>query len=101
MYHSPPEGLLRWTGSRHFGDPEIEKWIGRWSPELVLTGHIHQSPFTESGSWIDRVGETRLFNAGNQIGSEPAHIEIDLDRDVARWVSLAGVEEETLATAVQ
>ena len=92
-YHSPPEGLLSWTGSRHFGDPVLLEWVDRWNPDLVLTGHIHQSPFTSEGSWIDHVGSTWFFNAGKQIGAVPARIEIDLDGGAARWVSLAGVED--------
>lgn len=96
VYHSPPQGLLSWTGSKHFGDPALAEWIGRWGPDLVLSGHIHQSPFTTDGSWVDRVGSTWLFNAGKQIGDVPARIEIDLDVGKARWVSLAGEEVQAL-----
>lgn len=96
VYHSPPEGPLSWTGSRHFGDTAIREWVERWQPDLVLCGHIHQAPFSAAGSWVDRIGSTWLFNAGMQIGRTPARIEIDLERSAARWVSLMGTEEISL-----
>lgn len=96
VYHSPPEGPLSWTGSRHFGDTAVREWIDRWQPDLVMCGHIHQAPFSEEGSWVDRVGSTWLFNAGTQIGPTPSRIEIDLGRSEARWISLLGTEETSL-----
>ena len=59
-------------------------------------GHIHEAPFKSGGSWVDRVGDTWLFNAGRQIGDVPATIEIDFDRRTARWASLAGIEDRDL-----
>jgi Icc-related predicted phosphoesterase len=97
VYHSPPEGPLAWTGSRHFGDPVVADWIERWQPTAVLTGHIHQAPFTDAGSWVDRVGSTWLFNAGKQLGPVPAHVTIDLDGAVASWTGLTGSEQRSLA----
>jgi Icc-related predicted phosphoesterase len=96
VYHSPPHGPLAWTGSRHFGDPIVSEWIERWRPTAVLTGHIHQAPFTPDGSWIARSGSTWLFNAGKQIGPVPAHIELDFDQATARWVGLTGHEDRAL-----
>ena len=96
VYHSPPHGPLAWTGSKHFGDPVIAGWIERWRPTAVLMGHIHQAPFTPDGAWLDRLGPTWLFNAGKQVGPVPAHIEIDLDEAVARWISYQGTDEREL-----
>jgi Icc-related predicted phosphoesterase len=96
VYHSPPHGPLAWTGSQHFGDPVLAGWIERWRPTAVLTGHIHQAPFTPDGSWCTTVGETWLFNAGKQIGPVPAHIELDLEAGTARWASYLGVDERRL-----
>lgn len=96
VYHSPPEGPLSWTGSRHFGDPVIADWVARWRPAAVLSGHIHQAPFTDAGSWIDRLGSTWLFNAGKQIGPVPAHISLDLDAATACWTGLTGHDERSL-----
>ncbi len=96
VYHSPPEGPLAWTGSRHYGDPVIAGWVDRWRPTAVLTGHIHQAPFTDAGSWIDHLGSSWLFNAGKQIGPVPAHITIDLDSSTASWTGLTGSEQRSL-----
>jgi len=59
---------------------------------MVLTGHIHQSPFRQGGSWVDRIGETWVFNSGRQIGPVPCHIVIDTEACSATWMSLAGTE---------
>ena len=91
VYHAPPEGLLSWTGKRHYGDALLPTLIARHRPTVVLCGHIHEAPFKAAGSWIDRIGDTWLFNAGRQIGDVPARIEIDFDRKAARWISLAGL----------
>ena len=96
VYHSPPHGPLAWTGTRHYGDPVIAEWIERWSPTAVLTGHIHQAPFTADGGWAEQLGDTWLFNAGKQPGPVPSHIELDLSEGTARWVSYLGTEERRL-----
>jgi Icc-related predicted phosphoesterase len=96
VYHAPPEGLLSWTGKRHFGDLVLPQLIARHAPDAVLCGHIHEAPFKSGGCWVDRIGDTWLFNAGNQIGEVPAHVEIDLEQRIARWSSLAGEEERAL-----
>jgi len=96
VYHAPPLGPLSWTGKRHYGDVVLAELIGRHSPTAVLCGHIHEAPFKRDGSWVDRIGETWLFNAGRQIGDVPARIEIDFGAPAARWISLAGVEERAL-----
>lgn len=96
VYHAPPEGPLSWTGKRHFGDAALPELIARHSPTAVLCGHIHEAPYRKGGSWIDRVGDTWLFNAGNQIGDIPARIEIDFDTASARWITAEDIEERTL-----
>jgi Icc-related predicted phosphoesterase len=93
VYHAPPgESPVSWAGQRHFGDAELLRWIRTYQPDLVLTGHIHQSPFRAGGSWVDRIGSTWVFNAGRQIGPCPAHMIIDLAEAAATWFSLAGPE---------
>ena len=96
VYHAPPESALSWTGKRHFGDAFLKKLVQRHSPTAVMCGHIHEAPFKQGGSWIDRDGATWLFNAGRQIGDVPARIEIDFTASTARWISLAGIEERAL-----
>ena len=96
VYHAPPEGVLSWTGKRHYGDAVLPELVKRYSPTAVLCGHIHEAPFRTGGSWVDRIGETWLFNAGRQIGDVPARVEIDFTQQAARWISLAGIEEKAL-----
>lgn len=96
VYHAPPTGLLSWTGKRHYGDAVLAELVRRYSPTAVLCGHIHEAPFKTGGSWVDRIGDTWLFNAGRQIGDVPARIEIDFARAEARWISLAGLENRAL-----
>jgi Icc-related predicted phosphoesterase len=100
VYHWPPTSSpTSWTGKRHYGDPDLEGWIAEFAPDIVLTGHVHQSPFKPEGSWIDRIGSTWVCNAGNQIGQVPARIEIDLEANEAVWESMLGVEVQPLGGA--
>ena len=88
IYHSPPEGSpVSWTGRKSAGDRTLTAWIRRFSPDLVLSGHIHNAPFYADGAWIDRLGNSWVVNAGRQIGPTPSHIIIDFDEMTARWVS--------------
>jgi Icc-related predicted phosphoesterase len=101
VYHWPPlDSPTCWTGQRNYGDADLVGWMDEHRPDVVLTGHVHQSPFRSDGSWVDRIGETWVFNAGHQIGPVPAHIELDLEENWARWVSLMGTEEVTLTDLV-
>ena len=62
-------------------------WIERFTPDIVLTGHVHQAPFVPDGGWVDRIGTTWVFNPGQQPGPAPARIEIDLGVGTAVWTS--------------
>lgn len=96
-YHAPPDDSpTSWTGKRHYGDADLGRWIEQHEPSLVVCGHVHQSPFASAGSWADRIGSTLVVNAGRQIGPVPCRIELDTDAGVARWTSLAGVQERAL-----
>ena len=98
VYHWPPVGSPTcWTGRKEYGDPDVLAWIQEFSPDLVLTGHVHQAAFTEDGSWVDRIGDTWVFNAGHQIGRIPARVELDLDDGSACWVSMMGEERVDLS----
>lgn len=91
IHHAPPQGSpTSWAGKKAVGDSSLFEWIGRHRPDLVLCGHIHNAPFYAEGSWIDRIGETWVFNPGRQIGPVPTHIEFDLEALEARWRSLEG-----------
>jgi len=91
IHHAPPEGArTSWSGRKFIGDQALRGWIDRFQPDMVFSGHIHNSPFYADGSWIDRLGRTWVFNPGRQIGSQPATITLDLDAMTAEWNSQEG-----------
>jgi len=91
IHHAPPDkSPISWGGARYFGDAELAQWIGEYQPDIVFCGHVHQSPFVKDGSWVDRIGNTWVFNAGQQFGAPPTHIIIDTDEGEALWFSSAG-----------
>jgi Icc-related predicted phosphoesterase len=97
IYHAPPDNSsTSWVGKRFIGDSELNKWIEQYQPDLVVTGHIHESPFKTDGSWTDQIGKTWVFNAGSHIGDVPAHIILDLEKMSAEWYSLAGSDSRQL-----
>jgi Icc-related predicted phosphoesterase len=102
VYHAPPDqSPVSWAGKQHFGDSYLRDWINRYQPDMVLTGHIHQSPFKPDGSWVDRIGATWVFNPGRQIGPVPTQVIIDTDKGEAIWLSLAGAQRVGLAEPLQ
>ena len=61
MAHVPPDGTrVSWVGRRYFGDAVLTEWIAEYEPDIVLSGHVHQSPFRKGGSWVDKLGNTWL-----------------------------------------
>jgi Icc-related predicted phosphoesterase len=89
IHHAPPDNSpVSWTGKKFAGDAELVRWIGQYRPDIVLSGHIHNSPFYPEGSWIDRLGDCWVMNPGRQIGPLPSFIELDLEAMTARWISL-------------
>ncbi len=89
VYHSPPDDSpTSWSGTRHFGDDVLNGFIDRHRPDLVLAGHVHESPFRTDGSWNDRIGDTLILNAGRQLGQVPAHIVIDTALGNVDWWSI-------------
>jgi len=91
IYHFPPDGSpVSWTGERHIGDADLNGWVDQHQPDLVLTGHIHESPFKPGGSWAARLGETWVLNAGHEWGPVPAHVLVDTDAGTAEWWSATG-----------
>lgn len=97
IYHYPPDlSQVSWTGRRHIGDADLRGWIDHYQPDVVLTGHIHDAPFRDGGSWIDRVGPTWVMNSGVQPGPIPPHVSIDLAAGYAEWWSPYGTGAEQL-----
>jgi len=102
VHHAPPaDSPTSWAGSRSQGDIELVQWIEAYRPDFVLSGHVHQSPFTRDGSWFDRIGETWVFNAGHQFGSPPTFIALDLNAGMAFWLSAAGEQYIDLNAPLQ
>jgi Icc-related predicted phosphoesterase len=93
VHHAPSDkSPTSWTGSRYFGDAPLLEWITQYQPDMVFSGHVHQSPFIKDGSWVDRIGATWVFNVGQQLGAPPAHIVFDMDNEEAVWMSAAGIQ---------
>lgn len=92
-HHAPPRNSpTSWSGKQSFGDADLVAWIAQYSPDLVISGHIHQAPFVSDGSWVDRIGKTWVFNSGRQYGAPPAYIVFDTTIGEAVWISAMGVQ---------
>ncbi len=91
VYHSPPDvSPTSWGGSRHYGDDVLNRLVARHAPSVVLTGHVHDSPFRPDGSWHDRIGDTLVLNAGRHVGPVPAHVILDTSSGSVEWWSSFG-----------
>jgi len=89
VHHAPPANSpTSWGGKRFFGDVELVQWIQTYQPSIVISGHVHQSPFVPDGSWFDRLGDTWVFNAGLQPGRPPVYIVLDIEAGTAFWLSV-------------
>ena len=101
VYHAPPAGSpTSWGGQRSYGDVELMEWINLYRPAFVFSGHVHQSPFCQGGSWVDRIGSTWVFNAGYQIGPTPAYVILDSDDRTVMWLSTSRWEVAKLDEAL-
>jgi Icc-related predicted phosphoesterase len=97
LHHAPPDASpVSWTGKTHFGDAQLNASIAEYNPHFVFSGHVHDSPFRKSGSWIDKIGETWIFNPGREMSAQPPHIVLDLHTLRATWQSSMGTEEVDL-----
>jgi Icc-related predicted phosphoesterase len=97
LYHAPPAGtVLCNDGRRIFADEALATWIAEYEPDMVLSGHIHQAPWVEGGSWHDRLGQTLVFNAGKQNGKVPPHIMFDTEAGTAEWFGVFSDESISL-----
>ncbi|CCD91247.1 conserved hypothetical protein [Bradyrhizobium sp. ORS 375] len=102
VHHAPPANSpVSWGGKRFFGDTELEGFIARHGPAMVISGHVHQSPFIKDGSWFDRLGETWVFNTGRQPGRPPTYMVLDTDEQRAFWLAAGQAEWIDLAAPLQ
>ena len=83
---------MSWTGSKHYGDEELVRMDPAHHPDIVFTGHVHQSPFRQGGSWVDRIGDTWVFSAGRQTAPNPGTWSSSPTERRAGWSSPAGAE---------
>ena len=98
VYHAPPaDTAVCWNGREFAGDEFLRGWIKRLTPDMVLSGHIHNAPFYKAGSWVDRIGKTWVFNVGRQPGPCPTFISLDLDAMTAVWNSFEDQSFQRLA----
>jgi Icc-related predicted phosphoesterase len=102
-YHAPPDASpTSWTGRKYYGDTDLNAWIDRHHPGLVLCGHVHESPFAEGGAWADQIGTTLVVNSGRDPDwiprPVPAHIVVDTSARTASWMSSKGIDERSFAT---
>lgn len=96
-HHAPPaESGLSWGGTRSYGDTDLLRWIDRYRPDIVFSGHVHQAPFVAGGAWAEQVAGAWCFNMGQQIGPVPSHIAVSLTAREAIWLSQAGPERLSL-----
>lgn len=88
LHHAPPSGSpVSWNGQRYQGDTNLLEWIALYGPNAVFTGHVHDAPLADGGSWHDRIGRTLVVNAGRQSGDVPAHVVYDVSAGSATWVT--------------
>ena len=88
---NPHDGEYNWDGCTQLVG-EIEKY----QPDFLVGGYPHHTPF-EGGNWNDRIGRTLVLNPGWQpYGEYPCHIELDLERNRARW-RVSGIEESVVS----
>ncbi|MGJ5205322.1 metallophosphoesterase family protein [Bradyrhizobium sp. HKCCYLR20261] len=102
VHHAPPANSpVSWGGKRFFGDAELVGWIERHQPSMVISGHVHQSPFIGNGSWFDRLGATWVFNTGLQPGRPPTYIVIETNAARAYWLAAGHAEWIDLAAPLR
>jgi Icc-related predicted phosphoesterase len=102
VHHAPPANSpTSWGGKRFYGDVELAQWIQSYQPSMVISGHVHQSPFIPNGSWFDQLGQTWVFNAGLQHGRPPVHIVLDTDAATAFWLSAGDEQYINLSAPLQ
>jgi Icc-related predicted phosphoesterase len=92
--HYPP--LLSKTygkGGNVFG---AQKQAIDFSPDIIVSGHRYEAPFSPEGSWHDTIGKTLCLNPG-LIWDEPVpcHIVLDTTKGEATWITAKGTETFT------
>ena len=83
IMHMPPAGLrlgqLRYQ-DLDIGSVDIYEFLKEKQPLLSLHGHIHESPDTEKGKWINQIYQTTCIQTGQTELNDKymVYAEIDL-----------------------
>lgn len=83
IMHMPPAGLrlgqLRYQ-DLDIGSVDIYEFLKEKQPMLSLHGHIHESPDTEKGKWINQILQTTCIQTGQTelYNDKMIYAEIDL-----------------------
>jgi Icc-related predicted phosphoesterase len=102
IHHAPPlDSPTSSSGHQSRGDVDLALWIGEHNPDIVVSGHIHQAPFVQDGSWADRIGATWVFNTGFQFGAPPAFVALETRIGEALWISAMDVQTVRLDAPLQ
>ena len=86
IMHMPPAGLrlgqLRYQ-DLDIGSVDIYEFLKEKQPLLSLHGHIHESPDTEKGKWINQIYQTTCIQTGQTElnDSHMVYAEIDLQEN--------------------
>lgn len=66
LHHEPPKGvpLSKVNSVTDMGDPMLASWIREYKPDIVLSGHIHHSPFIHN-KCVSKLYNSYCFNAGH------------------------------------
>ena len=82
VMHMPPAGLK--LGQLSFqdmdiGSTDIYNFIKEKQPLLTLHGHIHESPDTQTGKWINSIKKTTCINPGQTETNSDVLIYANID----------------------
>lgn len=88
VMHMPPSGLnLGQLRSRDLdiGSMDICNFFKRIQPLLTLHGHIHESPDTITGKWINQIDNTTCIQPGQTELNEQTMVYVLIDLEKQRY----------------
>ncbi|XBX09056.1 metallophosphoesterase [Enterocloster clostridioformis] len=92
VMHMPPAGLRLGQllyQDMDIGSVDIYEFLKETQPQLSLHGHIHESPDTQKGRWINQIRDTACIQVGQTElhDNDMVYAEIDLQsREYSRKV---------------
>jgi len=87
--HAPPDGLGLdlCVDGRKVGSRAIGRWVEREQPYMVLSGHLHESPWV-SGKSVEEAGRTVVVQPGqyhSAATADPSRIETRSAEELERY----------------